>query len=319
MTKINKFVSRRLEIVFFGTPDYVLPILEVLHQTYRVLAVVTQPPKPVGRQQKMTPSAVSLWAKEHHIPVLTSFTPLHISVKNEVGVLASYGRIIPRDVLEIFPRGIINVHPSLLPKYRGPSPVTAAIAAGERETGVTIIKLDEEMDHGPILAQFTEEIKPDDTTGSLRDRVFKKSAEVLATILPDYLEGRVTPREQNHEQATYTKTIKKEHGSIPGKYLQKVLNGEIIEESFPIPFIKDSSLVPDSSFLERFIRALDPWPGGWTNIKLTSYQVSKLARLKLLKAHVEGEKLVLDQVQLEGKNPVSWQQFVAGHPGYQFA
>lgn len=304
------------KLVFFGTPDYVVPILDALVKHHEILAVMTQPPKPVGRKQVLTPSPVAQWASSHKILSLTDFQNLPSA---DVGILAAYGELVPRATIEHFPHGIINLHPSLLPKYRGASPVQGAIAAGEKETGVTIIKLDEELDHGPILAQFTEEVKPDDTTGTLRDRLFKKATETLLTILPAYLEGKIQLREQDHEKATYTKIVEKEHGLIPPKYLQKALIGEAIKELFSIPFIKDFSLIPDSSFLEHFIRALSPWPCTWTQVQLTSYQVNKLSRLKILKAHIEDGKLVLDEVQLEGKNPVSWEQFKQGYPKSQFA
>lgn len=302
-----------MKTVFFGTPEFVLPVVAALHKQHEVLAVVTQPPKPVGRKQVLAPSPVAQWAQENNVAVLTDLQNLPAA---NVGILAAYGRLIPKETIEHFPGGIINVHPSLLPKYRGASPIQAAIASGEKETGVTIIKLDEEMDHGPILAQFTEAIKSDDTTGSLRDRLFKKAAEVLVTILPGYLEGRVTPREQDHKGATYTKIVKKEHGFISGNFVEAALQGETVKEEWPVPFIRDYSLIPNPYSLERFIRSVDPWPGAYTNINIKN-QISK--RLKILKAHTEGEKLILDQVQIEGKNPVSWQQFVQGYPGYRFA
>lgn len=316
------------KLVFFGTPDYVVPILDALVKYHEILTVVTQPPKPVGRKQVLTPSPVAQWAGSHKIPVYTDITLLCNSVKADVGILAAYGKLVPKNTIGHFPHGIINIHPSLLPKYRGASPIQAAIASGEKEIGVTIIKLDEELDHGPILAQFAESIKPDDTTGSLRDRLFKKAAETLTEILPHYLERRITPREQDHREATYTKIIKKEHGFIPGKFISAALQGVALQEKWPVLFIKDSSLIPNSFFLERFIRALSPWPCTWTQVQLASYQVNppkarlakggKSSRIKILKAHVEDRKLVLDEVQLEGKNPVSWQQFAQGHPQFQF-
>lgn len=312
-----------MRIIFFGTPDYVLPVLDVLKGAgYEIAAVVTQPPKPVGRKQTLTPSPMSLWAQTHGIPVFDG-KPKEIvedlkKLGAEIGVLAAYGRILPPEILTIFPHGILNIHPSLLPKYRGASPTAAAIATGEKQTGVTIIKLDEEMDHGPILSQFTESILEDDTAGTLRERLFRKAAEVLVTILPAYLEGRVALREQDHAKATYTTLLEKEHGFIPPKYIDVCLRGEATQETFEVPFIKNYSLVVNSYSLARLCRALDPWPRAWTQIKLTSYQVNKLTRLKILKAHIENEKLVPDQVHLEGKNPVSWEEFKKGYPEASF-
>lgn len=290
------------KIVFFGTPKYVIPVLEALKGAkHEIAAVVTQPPKPVGRKQELTPSPVAQWAKKRRLPLLTDATAQRYAVaKADVGVLASYGRIVPPEVVHAFPHGILNIHPSLLPKYRGASPVEAAIAAGDKQTGVTIMKLDEKLDHGPILAQFTENIKPQDTCASLRERLFRKGAEVLTATLPAYLEGRITPREQDHSKATYTALIKKEHGFIPvGKLAAAVKDGTRAAE------------------LERLVRAFYPWPGAWTNVHINR-KSSIVNRLKILKTHVEGGKLILDQVQLEGKKPVSWQQFKQGYPQFHF-
>jgi len=203
--------------------------------------------------------------------------------KPDVGVLASYGRILKKKELNKPKHGILNLHPSLLPKYRGPSPVQTAILNGEQETGLTIIKMDEKIDHGPIVAQFKEEIKPDDTTNSLYQRLFTAGAQVLNTILPAYLEGKIESREQGHTQATKTKKLTRVDGKIDW---QKT-----------------------AVFNERFIRAMHPWPGAWTEMKIKG----KEKRLKILQAHLEGSKLIFDQVQLEGKKPVTWKQFQEGY------
>lgn len=225
-----------------------------------------------------------------------------IKIKNtaDVGVLASYGKILPKEILNIPKQGILNIHPSLLPKYRGASPVQAAIAAGDKVTGVSIIKMDEKMDHGPIVTQFKEPIKPDDTAETLYFRLFREGAKVLLTILPAYLEGRIKTRQQDHSQATFTKLLKKENGFIPP--------GIIAPKRGP------SSKWKSPENLERFIRAMSPWPGAWTEIKVTRNKKQVTRRLKILKAHLEAGKLILDQVQLEGKKTVSFKQFQEGYP-----
>lgn len=302
-------------IVFFGTPEFVLPVLEALKNSgHEILAVITQPSKPIGRRQILTPSPVAIWAEKHQISVVTDVKEA-ANLNADLGIVAAYGKIIPSQVIESFPHGLINIHPSLLPKYRGASPIQAVIAAGEKETGVTIMKIDEEMDHGPLLYQFTSPIKKTDTTGSLRERVFEKSAKKLVEILPSYLEGKIKPQEQEHEKATYTKLVRKEHGFIPPGYVKAVVQDvPLNNEEWQIPFIKNYSLLPSAQSLEQFIRALDPWPGSWTYVHLNKVP----QRLKILKAHVEKNKLVLDQVQLEGKNPVSWEQFNKGYPEANF-
>ncbi len=252
-----------------------------------------------------------------------------IQEKPDVSVLASYSRILLADELKAIPHGILNLHPSLLPKYRGPSPVQTAILNGEKQTGVTIIKMDEKIDHGPIVAQSKEIILPADTAETLYQRLFTTGAETLMTILPEYLEGKIELQAQDHSQATYSKKFSREDGQInwqkPAKHL------------------------------DRFIRAMFPWPGAWTEIRdtrderrdmknatQTTSRVSRTAyhpkRLKILKAHLEEKSpqaprlpssvspityLVLDIVQLEGKKPVTFKQFCEGYPqtkiiGYSF-
>lgn len=310
------------KLIFFGTPDYVLPVLEKLHQSgFKVAAVVTQPPKPVGRKQILTPSAVAWWAKEHDISVFDkSPKELVEPLKNlgaEVGVLAAYGRIFPEEILDIFPKGIVNIHPSLLPKYRGASPVEAAIASQDKETGYTIMLLEEDVDAGSILYQAKEKILDDDTKVSLRNMLFLKSATQLPKVLNEYLENMIEPKEQDHEKATYTTLIEKEYGLIPPKYIQAALQGVTLQDQWIIPFIKNFSQKPSPSAVEHFIHALYPWPGAHTPVRLTALE-GQTKKLKIIKAHLENEKLVLDQVQLEGKNPVSWKQFCQGYPKARF-
>ena len=173
-----------MKIVFFGTPDYVLPILTTLHKKFvtgpgksPIVAVVTQSPKPVGRKQVITYSPIDHLAHEHGIPMHYSASELAIDgVEADIGILAAYGEIIRKDVIDLFPHGILVIHPSLLPKYRGASPIPAAIAAGDTTTGVTILKMDEKVYHGPIISQFKEDIVPTDTTETLRARLFERSA-----------------------------------------------------------------------------------------------------------------------------------------------
>lgn len=312
-----------MKLVFFGTPDYVILVLDSLKNAgYEIAAVVTQPPKPVGKKHILTSSPTALWAKKHGVKIFDGkpkeiIEELRI-LKGELGVLGAYGRILPPELLTIFPHGIINIHPSLLPKYRGASPVQAAIATREKQTGVTIINLDEELDHGPIISQFTEDIREDDTAGSLRQRLFEKASEVLVNMLPAYLENRVEPREQEHEKATYTTLLKKEYGFIPPKYIDAILRGETIQKPFEIPFIKNYYLILNSYSLARLVRALDPWPGAWTEVKVTGNTAQVTRRLKILEAHAEGNRLVPDSVQLEGKKLVSWEQFKKGYPEARF-
>jgi len=281
-----------LKIVFFGTPDYVLPILTAVHKEFvtgpgksPIVAVVTQSPKPVGRKQFLTYSPVDKWAHEHKVPIYYSAQDLlKENLDAELGVLASYGEIITRDVINLFPQGILVIHPSLLPQYRGASPVPAAIKNGDTKTGVTILRMDEKMDHGPIITQFKEDIMPTDTSDVLRNRLFAKSAEVLVETITPYIKGKIKPKKQDDETATYTKLVTKQDGFIDLK-------------------------LKSASEVERFIRAMFPWPGAWTYLP-------NQKRLKLLKSHVENDKLILDEVQMEGKLPVTAKQFDEAYPQF---
>ncbi len=288
-----------MKIVFFGTPEYVMPILTGLHKKFvsgpgksPISAVVTQSPKPIGRKQIVSYTPIDKWAHEHKIPTLYSARELIDNpVEGEIGILAAYGEIIRRDVINLFPHGILVVHPSLLPKYRGASPIPAAIAAGDSITGVSIIRMDEKVDHGKIVAQFKEDILPTDTSETLRARLFLRSVDVINELLIPYLQGKIKPKEQNDSEATFTKIMTKENGFID-------LNEKTPAEA------------------ERFIRAMLPWPAAWTHIRLSPQGETK--RIKLLKAHLEENKLVFDQVQLEGKLPTSWKQFSEGYNAAKF-
>ncbi len=294
---------QNLKIIFFGTPEYVVPILSKLAKSHEIVAVVTQPPKPVGREQFKKYSPVDDWAHKRNIPIFFEFDDIlpkedDISVSThsgncykpfpeaDLGVCAAYGKIIPETAINQFKFGVLNIHPSLLPKYRGASPISTAIANGDVETGVTIIKMDEKMDHGPIITHFKEEILPNDTTESLRERLFERSGDVLIQLIPAYVSGRVKPKKQKEKEATFTKVLTREDGLIN-------LKEKTPEEA------------------ERFLRAMNPWPGAWMRLE-------NQKRLKLLKAHLEEGKLVLDEVQLEGKDPVSWKQFKEGYPKADF-
>ncbi|RLC32423.1 hypothetical protein DRH13_01760 [Candidatus Woesebacteria bacterium] len=316
-----------MKIVFFGTPEYVQPVVNMLHKTFKpsgenkssVVAVVTQKPKPVGRKKILSRSPIDKWAYNKNILIINESRELLDSgLEADIGILASFGEIITKEVLDYFPHGILNIHPSLLPKYRGASPVRAAIAAGEKETGATIIKLDEELDHGKIISQFKIEIEKSDTTKTLREKLFIQSAEVLGALIQPYMEGKIKLKIQNEKEATFTTLIKKKEGFIKPKYIKGALEGKSFTDKWSVPFIKIGlkkdafKIIPSPASIDCFIRAMNPWPTAWTTIKPKPKKESK--RLKILKTHLSGKKLVLDEVQLEGKNPVSWKQFREGYP-----
>jgi len=325
-----------MKIVFFGTPDYVTPILDDLNKEFRekqggspIEAVVTQEPKETGRAKLLKFSAVDYWAYKRNIPKY--FNPKDLienNIKADIGVLASYGKIIPKEVINLFQFGILVIHPSLLPEFRGSSPVPAAIITNTNPTGVTIFKMDEKVDHGPIVCQFKEEIKDDDNYEILRNRLFSLSSQILVKLIPAYTLGKIKIKTQDDSKAIFTRIIAKEDSFIPPDILNTAIEGKKLRKNWEIKFIQNCELKPDAEVIERFYKAMQPWPGIWTNVKLLSDKVTKVLRLKILKVHIEKSpitnhkspitKLILDEVQLEGKNPVSWKQFIEGYPEAKF-
>ena len=215
-------MNNKTKIIFFGTPKFAKSILQELIKLgdFEVVAVVTAPDKPVGRKQVLTPCEVKILAQEKNIPVLspekldTNFIKKLKDLNADIFITAAYGKIIPQDVLNIPPKGNINVHPSLLPKYRGASPIQTALLNGEKETGTTIMIMDEKMDHGEIIINYQLSIINEETYTSLAERLAELSAELLIKILPDYIEGKIKPQEQDHDSATFCKMIKKSDGEI---------------------------------------------------------------------------------------------------------
>lgn len=315
-----------MKIVFFGTPEYCLPVLKQIQKKFTVkihdvpvVAVVTQAPRPVGRKKFISYSAVDTWAFKRKIPIYHSVEAfLKDKVDADLGIVVAYGEILPNEIINYFPYGILNVHPSLLPKFRGASPLQSAIVSGDSETGATIMKIDEKMDHGPIVSQFKEEILSSDNSKILGDRIFERAATVLVDLIPAYSKKKITLKPQKQEEATYTTLLKKEHGFIPQKFLKEALNGKVSKEDWNIGFIKDFSLKPTPENIERFIRAVSPWPGAWTEVFIDSNKREK-KRLKILEAKVEEEKIIPINVQLEGKLEVNWEEFQKGYPNFSFS
>lgn len=308
-----------MKIIFFGTPEYVIPIVETLHKTFKsndlvspIEAVVTQPPKPSGRNKELSYSAVDKWAHKHNIQKIFDVNDLlKGSFEAEIAILAAYGEILPKSIISYFPKGVINIHPSLLPKYRGASPIQAALAMGETTTGVTFMKMDEQMDHGPIISQFKEQISPNDTLETLRTRVFERSAEVIKTLLPAYLAGKPKIVNQNHNEATFTRLVRKNHGYIPWNVVLEAIEGRESNEVWEVGFVNDLITKYSPGTIYNVYRALTPWPGIWTKFTTQSGEIKRLKLLDIELTEEENGSLIIkiNQVQLEGKNESSWKQF----------
>lgn len=219
-----------------GTPEFAVPPLKALIASHEVVLVITRPDEPSGRGMKLSSPPVAEVARAANLPVLQpqkirtpEFYETLRQAKPDVAVVVAYGKILPREILEIPPLGCVNVHASLLPKYRGAAPIQWAIARGETETGVTIMKMDEGMDTGPILRLAPLPIAPEDTAESLAPKLSTLGAEVLLTTLSDYAEGKISPQPQPEEGASLAPILKKEDGRIdwsrPAKEIVHLVRG----------------------------------------------------------------------------------------------
>ena len=297
-------------IVFMGTPDFAVPSLQALlsHPGFEVVAVVTQPDRQAGRGRKLQQSPVKQAALAAQVPILQpqrlrdsdAFADL-AALQPEAIVVAAYGQILPPRVLSLPPHGCINVHASLLPRWRGASPIAAAILAGDNLTGCSIMRMDAGMDTGPILAQAATVIRPDDTTGSLDNRLARQGAQLLIDTLPCVWQGQLVPRPQEDADASVCRLLRKEHARI--------------DWTRPAPVI------------ERMVRAYDPWPGAYT---LWQGQQLKLGKVHAVAGHASpgevvawetgaavgtGQGLVvLEAVQLAGKKMTAMADFLRGRP-----
>jgi methionyl-tRNA formyltransferase len=303
-----------MRIIFFGTSSFAVPSLQALARDGRfdTAGVVTQPNRPVGRHAVMTPPAVKTAAIQLGVSSIQQPEKLKDESFqnwiNTVGptcdafVIASYGKILPQWLLDLPKHGVINVHGSLLPRWRGASPIQATIAAGDTVSGVSVMLIDAQMDHGPVLARVEETIRSDDTGGSLHDRLAELGAKTLPQTIIDYAEGRLVPMEQDHAHATHCSILTRDDGKID--WTQRA------EE------------------IERLVRAYTPWPGTWT--------MYEGKRLKILNASAvdtgndfksgqcmilnnqpavacgNGTMIVLEQVQPESKGTMSGVDFLRG-------
>lgn len=317
-SKERPTVTPKVRVVFMGTPGLSAALLQaLLDKEYNVVGVVTKPDKPVGRKKEITESPVKLLATKNDLPL---FQPEKIDSeavslignwKPDLIVVAAYGKILPASLLVLPGFGCINFHTSLLPLFRGASPIQNAILSGATETGVTIMLMDQGMDTGDILTQKKVTIDPMDTTPTLTDKLLVAGTELLLETLPQWIERRITPTKQKEEDATLCQLIERSDGGI---------------------LWSDDA----TSIFNRY-RALYPWPGVFTYYK----KDDNLLRLKLLTLSFQrndpehtqpigtvfeiGEKvgvqtgsgvIFLETVQLEGKTPTAIRDFLNGNEGF---
>jgi methionyl-tRNA formyltransferase len=300
-----------LRVVFMATPDFAVPALHLLiRNSYQIVAVYTQPDKPAGRSLQPVPPPVKRLAMDHSIPVVQPETLEASSAFEELAscspdliVVAAYGRILPSRMLSLPKFGCVNLHPSLLPRHRGSSPIANTILCGDEVTGVTVMLVDAGMDSGPILAQREVFVSPQDTSGSLTPKLAWIGAELLLESLPLWIGGKIRPRPQDESQATFSRMLTKEDGEIDWK----------------LPAVQ----------LWRRIRAFDPWPGcyaWWKGRRLKVCEALPLAgagEVGKVVAITEPAPaavgvgtgvgvLGLLRVQLEGRREISAADFVRG-------
>ncbi len=281
-----------IKFAFFGTGDFAVKILDILHQNNLIPElIITTPDKPKGRKMFLTPPPLKTWSLKHEALISKILQPEKLTryslpvTRYDLFIVADYGKIIPKEILDIPKYGALNIHPSLLPKFRGPSPIQSFILSGEKETGVAIILLDEKMDHGPILAQTYLDIQCPSSLGhsmsykELEEKLAELGGELLIEIIPDWISGKIKPQGQNHKEATYTKKIRKNDGLI--------------------------NLEEPAENIERKIRALTPWPRVYTFINGK--------RLLILEAEIKDNKLKIIKIKPEGKNEMNFKDFLRGN------
>ena len=285
----NKNIRQKIRVGFFGTPDYAVMTLDALHQAgFEIAFVVTMPDRPRGRKMLLTPPPAKVWAEQHKIPVLQpeklhdiEFIEKLKSFACDIFVVIAYGKIIPEDILNI-PKGkSLNIHGSLLPAYRGSCPIETAILENQKHTGVTIMRMDSEMDHGPIIATKDVFVEPWPPQAEiLGSEIVKAGSELLVSILPDWISGKLPEHEQDHSQATFTKMIKKEDGLI------------------------DFNDDPYKNYLK--IQAYHGWPSAFFFIE----KDGKKIRVKITQASFKEGKLIIEKVIPEGKSEMDYASLI---------
>ena len=299
-----------VKVVFMGTPEFAVPVLQTLIETQTVVGVVTQPDRPAGRGKQLRPSPIKVTAEAANIPIYQpkslrseeAAQPLR-DWQPDIIVVAAFGQILRPHVLELPPHGCLNIHASLLPRWRGAAPIQHAILAGDAETGVCLMQMDVGLDTGPVYACLPTPISPTETAASLHDRLSTLGANLLAVHLDNIVAGKLSATPQDDEKSTYAPMISKEDGRLNWQQT--------------------------SAELDRRVRAMTPWPGAFTTwqgemLKILAARVAH-CRLPIgqpgtVVAYEEGAAvltadgaLVLEEVQLAGKRATAVPDFLRGY------
>ena len=305
-----------MRIIFWGTPDFAVPILESLRQLHDVVAIVSQPDKMKGRKKTPIPPPIAEYGHQHQIPVMQPSNPNTKSFREELQkwqpeamIVVAYGRILRQKVLDLAPHGCINIHFSLLPKYRGASPVNAAILNGDKETGITIMQMVRKMDAGPILYQYQTPISSHESTGQLLQRLGVDTGKYLIEVLEKLEKGTLSPTPQTEEEATYCSIIDKKEGQI--------------------------SWDKSADYIKRLVYAMSPWPSAYSqlilqdnpqkpqriiiheaDVEMAESTVAPGSITKVTKEHIwvsTGKGLLkINQLQKSGKSCLTTKEFLLG-------
>ncbi len=301
-------------MIFFGSSYYSRPILQALLAAGQHPLVVTTPNQPRGRGLKIQPNPLAQLAQEKGLTVLKlaslkkeKVTPAirqQLS-QHQLGLCAVYGKIIPNWLLETLSQGILNLHPSLLPQWRGASPAVGIILNGETQGGFSLIKMDAKLDHGPLLYQESWPLLGQLAAGEYYQIAFQKMAAKIANLVDKYRQGQLAPQPQDHRQATFTFRLQRQDGYLAPAFLQAALTGKTLPFQQLPPLAKKILLVkkpyPAGLIAFRLWRALYPWPGIWTFVKKDGQQ----QRLKILQATQVGRRFYPRQIQVAGGRPMA--------------
>lgn len=296
-----------MKIIFAGTTRFGIPTLEKIQASeHQLVAVVTQPDRPVGRKQEISKTPIKLWAERQNVPVVApekiqdAFSQISLH-HPDLMIVAAYGQIIPNTVLDVPRLKSYNLHGSLLPKYRGASPIQTAIIEDEAETGVTVIRMDEKMDHGPIAGTIKVPIAPEDSFDSLYDKLAEAGSKLMLELLPGIEQGNLKLTEQRHAEATFTKLITR-------------------------PDCR-ANWTLDAYRLARMAKAYNPEPGLWTTLDQKMVKILEASAVTENKIELPGKiirhpkglavkcgtnLLILDTVQPEGKKPMPGRDYLNG-------
>ena len=316
----------RLTIAFFGAPSFAAELLQkIIDDTnlpVELKFVVTQPDKKAGRKQIITPTPVKNLAKKYKIEVLDKFQVTSYKLQElDLVLLYAFGELIPAEMLKTPRWGFWNIHPSLLPLYRGPSPIAYPLLLGEEKTGVSLIEMDERLDHGKIIDQKEYSIIKSDTQETLKKRLSDIGYELFKKNIHLLIDGALHKIEQNHSKSTITRLLTKKDGFIPYAIVQKMSKGEpLLKEDIPpiiaeyyakYPPLTTNYQLPTTYF--NYFRALSPWPGIWTMIPINGAN----KRLKITGMELRTTNYTLPpfitHVQLEGKKEVDFETFKAAY------